>query len=76
MGSGNYISLLNSNGTSGTFALFSPSKGGETAGSVAYGSSSLNSGIAYKGGETAGSVAYSGGSSSCGSSCSSFSAIV
>ena len=76
MGNGNYISLLNSSGHSGHVALFSSSKGGETAGSVAYNSSS-KSRFAYYGDETAGSVAssFSGGSSSCGSSCGSFSAI-
>ena len=97
MGIGNYISLLNSSGNQGHVALFSSSKGGETAGSVAYNSSSKSrfpyqggetagsvaynssskSRFSYQGGETAGSVAYSfsGGSSSCGSSCGSFSAI-
>ncbi len=76
MGNGIYISLLNSSGMSGHVALFSSSKGGETAGSVAYNSSS-KSRFSYRGGETAGSVAnsFSGGSSSCGSSCGSFSAI-
>ena len=76
MGIGNYISLLNSSGNQGHVALFSSSKGGETAGSVAYNSSS-KSRFSYQGGETAGSVAYSFsvGSSSCGSSCGSFSAI-
>ncbi len=74
MGNGNYISLLSSNNTCGSVVLFSSSKGGETAGSVAFFSPSSNSGIAYQGGETAGSVAYSSGSS-CGTSCGSFSAI-
>lgn len=75
MGNGKYISLLNSSGSSGHVALFSASKGGETAGSVAY--SSSNTVVAFYGGETAGSVAssYTGGSSSCGSSCGSFTAI-
>lgn len=75
MGNRNYISLLNSSGSSGHTALFSVSKGGETAGSVAFSSSS--SMFAYYGGETAGSVAssYTGSYSSCGSSCTSFSAI-
>ena len=61
---------INSNGSS---ALFSSSKGGETAGTVA---SSNTTGRTY-GGETAGSVAssYSGGSTSCGSSCGSFSVV-
>ena len=76
MGIGNYISLLNSKGISGHMALFSTSKGGETAGSVAY-NESLHSIITYQGGETAGSVAnsFSGGSSSSGNSCGYFSAI-
>ena len=63
----NYISFFNTTGTTGHTALFSTSKGGETAGSVANnGFSSAN--VAYIGGETAGSVASSSGSS--GSSCS------
>ncbi len=78
MGSGNYLSLLNLSGMSGHVALFSSSKGGETAGSVAFNSfSSSKSRFSGNGGETAGSVAnsFSGGSSSCGSSCGSFTAI-
>lgn len=71
MGLCNYVSLLSLAGNSGHVSLFAPSKGGETAGSVA-----RNSGSGwYRGAETAGSVASSscGSSSSC--SCGSFSAI-
>lgn len=62
-----YVSLLGSGAAkSGYVALFSCSKGGETAGTVAY----------HGGGETAGSVAYNGGASvsfSSGTSCGSYS---
>ncbi len=77
MGAGNYISLLNSSRTFGYVSLFSSSKGGETAGSIAFGSTAAKSRFSNQGGETAGSVAnsFSGGYSSCGSSGCSFSAI-
>ena len=74
MGNTPCTSLFNRN-SNGYTALFSTSKGGETAGSVAFGPNGTS--IAY-GGETAGSIAssFSGGSSSSsGSSCGSFTAI-
>lgn len=69
----NIVSLLTGNNS--YVVLFSTSKAPETAGSVANGTNNSNT-VAY-GGETAGSVAssYTGGSTSCGSSCGSFTAI-
>lgn len=74
MNGAQYVSLLSTNGSTNHTALFSSSKGNETAGSVArtssYGtSSSINN-------ETAGSIASSGtGTSSSSSGGGSFSAI-
>ena len=74
MGSRCYISLFNTTGQAGHVALFSSSKGGETAGSVANNGFSSSSSISSFGGETAGSVASSSGGCSSGG-CSSFTAI-
>lgn len=63
MGNHGYLSFFNTTGSFGHTALFSSSKGGETAGSVANNIFSSSSKVASLGGETAGSVA----SSSCGS---------
>lgn len=73
MSNGGYTSLINRN-SNGYTALFSPSKGGESAGTIAFGPNGTS--IAY-GGESAGTIAssYSGSSSSCGCSCGSFTAI-
>ena len=60
---GNYISFLNTSGNTGHTALFSSSKGGETAGSVANNIFSSSTQVASLGGETAGSVAGSFGGS-------------
>jgi len=71
MGNHGYLSFFNTTGSSGHTALFSTSKGGETAGSVAanyiFSSSSK---IASLGGETAGSVASSSGGSFSSGGCS------
>ena len=60
---GRYVSLISAGTMGGSSVLFSPSRGGETAGSIA------RSTYRY-GGETAGSIASStsGGSSSCSTS--------
>lgn len=70
MKSGNYVPIFNISSNGGYVALFSTSKGGETAGSVANNISSSSIRTAYIGGETAGSVASSssGGFSSGGCS--------
>lgn len=74
MGKG-YLSLISRSQNGGYVNLISPSKGGETAGSVASIFSGKGNAIAFFGGETAGSVASSSGSCSS-SSCGSFSVIV
>lgn len=70
MGSRCYIPVFNTNSNAGYTAVFSTSKGGETAGSVANNVFSSSTKTAYLGGETAGSVASSssGGCSSGGCS--------
>ncbi len=74
----NYVYLFGgANSGSGLIPMFSSSKGGETAGSVACstGNVSAFSGTSSSGGETAGSVACSFGSSSSSSGGGSFSTI-
>lgn len=73
MNNGGYASLISRN-SNGYTVLFSSSKGGESAGTIAFGPNGTS--IAY-GGESAGTVAssYTGGSSTCGCSCGSFTAI-
>lgn len=73
MGRSGYLSLLNVSGTNSHVAVFSTSRGGETAGSVASSGTSLRT--AYIGGETAGSVASSSSGGSFSGACSSFTAI-
>lgn len=74
MNNGGYTSLISRNSNGGYTVLFSSSKGGESAGTIAFGPNGTS--IAYSG-ESAGTVAssYTGSSTTCGCSCGSFTAI-
>ncbi len=70
MGNGTYIPVFNVANMAGYTTVFSTSKGGETAGSVARNGASTSSGSAFQGGETAGSVACGGSSGGFSGGCS------